>query len=73
MMSSNKYKTKKVTEIDQTKAGELRGAPIVWTRIIVKDFNKIKGMRRPGKIEDMKKSIHVRARMLLPHGVGLSD
>ena len=29
-----------------------------------------KGMRRPGKVENVKKKIHARARKVLQHGIG---
>ena len=55
-----------VREIGRKEAGELRGFPILCMGMMEDVFQiKGKGMRRPGKIENMKKKIHARAKKVL--------
>ena len=64
MIRSKSFETQ---EMRGKEAGESRGFPILWMGII----NRIclpderKGMQRPGKIEDVKKKIHARAKKML--------
>ena len=67
MMRSKSFDTQEVREIGRKEAGESRGFPILC---IVEDNGRClpdgrKGMRRPGKIEDVKKKIHARARKMV--------
>ena len=48
-MRSKSFETQEVREIGRKEAGESRGFPILWIRII----------------EDVKKKIHARARKML--------
>ena len=64
MMCSNSFDMQKVREIGQKEAGESRGFPISWM-----GKNRRKEMQKPGKIEDVKKKIHARARKMIHHGI----
>ena len=59
MMRSNSFETQEVREIDRKEAGESRGFPILCMGIIEDVF------QMEGKIEDVKKNIHARARKVL--------
>ena len=65
MMRSNSFDTQEVREIGLKEAGESRGFPILYgnNRRCLPDGRK--GIRRSGKIEDVKKKIHARARKAL--------
>ncbi len=67
MMRSNSFDMQEVREIGLKEAGESRGFPILCMRIMKDAVFQMerKGMRRPGKIEDVKKKIHARARKML--------
>ena len=62
MMRSNSFDTQEVREIGWKEAGESRGIPILCMGMMEDVPDGRKGMRRPGKIEDVKKKIHARAR-----------
>ena len=71
MMRSNSFETQEVREIGRKEPGESRGFPILWNGNNGRCLpDGRKGMRRSGKIEDMKKKIHARARKVLQHGIG---
>ena len=62
MMHSKSFDTQEVREIGRKEAGESRGFPILWIRIIEEVFQM--ECERPGEIEDVKK-IHAKARKIL--------
>ena len=59
MMRSKRFDTKEVRETSRKEAGESRDFPILWMGIIEDVF------QMEGKIEDVKKKIHARARKVL--------
>ena len=59
MMRSNSFDTQEVREIGRKEAGESRGYPILCMGIIEDVF------QMEGKVEDVKKKIHARARKVL--------
>ena len=66
MMHSNSFDMQEVREIDQKVAGELRS----FFHFVDGNIGRClphgrKGMQSPGKIEDVKKKIHARARKIL--------
>ena len=66
MMRSKSFETQKVREIGRKEAGESRG----FSYLVDENNRRClpygrKGMRSPGKIEDVKKKIHARARKVL--------
>ena len=65
-MRSNSFDTQEVREIGLKEAGESRGFPILCMGIM-EDVFQIEGMEceDQGKIEDVKKKIHARARKML--------
>ena len=63
MMRSNSFDMQEVREIGRKEARESRGFPILCLGIKEDVFQmERKGMQSPGKIEDVKKKIHARAR-----------
>ena len=65
-MRSKRFRTQEVREIGRKEAGGSIGFPNVWNannRKCLPDGRK--GMQSPGKIEDVKKKIHARARKML--------
>ena len=64
LMRSISFDTQEVREICRKEAGESRGSPILCMGIM-EDVFQMEGMQRPGKIEDVKKKIHARARKVL--------
>ena len=62
MMRSKSFETQEVREIGRKKARKSRGFPILWMGIMKDIFQMEKRMQRPGKIENVKKKIHARAR-----------
>ena len=66
MKRSKSFETQKVREIGRNEAGEQKGFAILRignNRRSLPDGRK--GMRRPGKIEDVTKKIHARVRKVL--------
>ena len=59
MMRLNSFDAQEVREIGWKEAGESRGFPILWMGIIKDVF------QMEGKIDDVKKKIHARARKVL--------
>ena len=64
MMRSKSFDTQEVREIGRKEAGASRGFPILCMGII-EDVFQMKGIRRPEKIQDVKKKIRARARKVL--------
>ena len=56
MMRSKSFETQEMSEIGRKEAGESRGFPILWMEIIEDVF------QMGGKIGNVKKKIHARAR-----------
>ena len=63
MIPSKSFDTREVREISWKEAGESRDFPILWMRCLFRKERN--GMQSPGKIKDVKKKIHARARKLL--------
>ena len=61
-MRSISFDTQEVREIGRKEAGQSRGFPILCRRCLP---DGRKGMKSPGKIEDVKKKIYARARKVL--------
>ena len=66
MMRSKSFETQKVIEIGRKEAGESRG----FSHLVDGNNRRClpygkKGMRSPGKIKDVKKKIHARAKKVL--------
>ena len=66
MMRSKSFDMQEVREIGRKEAGKSRGFLILCMGIMEDVFQmERKGMQSPGKIEDVKKKIHARARKML--------
>ena len=66
MRHSKSFDTQEVREIGRKEAEESRG----FSHLVYENNRRClpdgkKGMRRPGKIEDVKKKIHARARKMV--------
>ena len=66
MMRLKSFETQEVREIGRKEAGESRGFPIGNNGQCLPDGRK--GMRSPGKIENVKKKVHDRARRCFSMG-----
>ena len=65
MMRSNSFETQEMREIGRKEEGESRGFPILCMGI-TEDVFQIEGkVKKSGKIENVKKEIHARARKML--------